>query len=250
MYYNGFGVNKDPAEAAKWWQKAAEQGHADSQFNLGLAYGNGLGVKQDPTEAVKWFLKAAEQGIPPAQYALGVMYGNGFGVKRDSTEAVRWYREAAGQGYKKAQKKLKELGVPLQEVRAEDKKEARVDDIKPSRAVSRKLSGKPLLTIQRLEVIPSKVLGGSEFKLLTEYTVHDEKKKRGKVSVIYGYRILKGGKSIFARKDIPLKKCVAGTTCVAIEGMTASEKRGTYTIIATLTYRGSVAEKKVGFRIE
>ena len=61
MYYYGYGVKQDYAEAVKWYRKAAEQGNAYAQFNLGNAYYNGNGVEQDYAEAVKWYQKAAEQ---------------------------------------------------------------------------------------------------------------------------------------------------------------------------------------------
>ena len=35
---------------------------------------NGEGVEQDFKEAVKWYQKAAEQGFAGAQYNLGAMY--------------------------------------------------------------------------------------------------------------------------------------------------------------------------------
>ena len=35
MYRNGQGVTQDNAEAVKWYRKAAEQGYAAAQFNLG-----------------------------------------------------------------------------------------------------------------------------------------------------------------------------------------------------------------------
>ena len=43
-------------------KKAAEQGHADAQYNLGLMYDYGGGVPEDDAEAVRWYRKAAEQG--------------------------------------------------------------------------------------------------------------------------------------------------------------------------------------------
>jgi TPR repeat protein len=43
-------------------RKAAEQGNADAQFNLAVAYENGAGVPKNLAEAAKWYLKAAEQG--------------------------------------------------------------------------------------------------------------------------------------------------------------------------------------------
>ena len=37
------------------YRKAAEQGHAPAQFNLGDMYRDGEGVPQDDVEAFKWF---------------------------------------------------------------------------------------------------------------------------------------------------------------------------------------------------
>lgn len=54
--------------------KAAEQGHADTQYMLGVMYQNGYGVKQDYAEARKWFNKAAEQGHETAQTMLKYFY--------------------------------------------------------------------------------------------------------------------------------------------------------------------------------
>ena len=53
---------QDYREAVKWFRKAAEQGHAGAQANLGFMYDRGWGVPEDDREAVKWFRKAAEQG--------------------------------------------------------------------------------------------------------------------------------------------------------------------------------------------
>ncbi len=38
---------QDYAETVKWYRKAAAQGQADAQNNLGFMYGNGQGVPQD-----------------------------------------------------------------------------------------------------------------------------------------------------------------------------------------------------------
>ena len=50
------------AQAAEWYRKAAEQGDAGAQFNLGHLYYDGQGVPQDYGEAVRWFRLAAAQG--------------------------------------------------------------------------------------------------------------------------------------------------------------------------------------------
>ncbi len=79
----------------KWFRKAAEQGVARAQFNLGAMYGRGQGVPQDYAEAVKWFRKAAEQGNAHAQTSLGFMYSKGRGVPQDYVQAHMWYTLAA-----------------------------------------------------------------------------------------------------------------------------------------------------------
>ena len=58
MYDQGRGVPQDDAEAGIWLRKAAEQGHANAQFSLGMRCANGRSVQQDDAEAVTWFRKA------------------------------------------------------------------------------------------------------------------------------------------------------------------------------------------------
>ena len=70
-------------------RKAAEQGDAEAQFNLGCMYDDGEDVPEDDTEAVKWYRKAAEQGHAGAQNNLGYMYEKGEGVSQEYTEAVK-----------------------------------------------------------------------------------------------------------------------------------------------------------------
>lgn len=79
-------------------QKAAEQGDAMAQFNLGVMYNTGLGVAQDYKQAVAWFRKAAEQGYAMAQLLLGMMYDNGMGVVQDNKLAYVWSSVSAANG--------------------------------------------------------------------------------------------------------------------------------------------------------
>ena len=109
-YDNGKGVTIDSDEAAKWYRKAAEQGHAEAQHELGHCYGYGRGVEKNYTEAVKWYKKAAEQGYAEAQHNLGWCYKFGsYGVEKNLTEAVKWYKKAAEKGNAYAQKALQRL---------------------------------------------------------------------------------------------------------------------------------------------
>ena len=51
---------------------------------------------------VNRFRKAAEQGNAKAQFNLGECYVHGTGVARNEVEAVKWYRKAAAQGHDRA----------------------------------------------------------------------------------------------------------------------------------------------------
>ena len=64
---NGEGVPKDAAKAVEWYTKAAEQGHADAQNNLGVMYDTGEGVPRDLVRAYVWFNLAAAQGDKDVQ---------------------------------------------------------------------------------------------------------------------------------------------------------------------------------------
>ena len=72
-------------------------------------YGTGSGVSRDDAEAIRWYRRAADQGDALAQSNLGWMYENGRGVQRDRVEAVRWYTRAADQGDSWAQEQLDRL---------------------------------------------------------------------------------------------------------------------------------------------
>ena len=102
MYSKGQGVEKNDAEAVKWFRLAATQRDALGQSNLGLVYANGQGVVQDYAEAVKWYRLAAAQGLAKAQSNLGAMYGKGQGVPMDDVRAHMWFNLAALKGNAKA----------------------------------------------------------------------------------------------------------------------------------------------------
>ena len=101
---------KEYEKAAECFRKAAEQGHARAQFELGACYSLGKGVSEDSAEALKWFRKAADQGHEYSCFMLGVYYECGKGgVEKDIAEAKKWYRRAAAHGNLKAYKKLEAL---------------------------------------------------------------------------------------------------------------------------------------------
>lgn len=103
------GIPQSLAKAVAWYCKAAEQGHAGAQYNLGLLYRNGKGVEQSFEQAAKWLRRAAEQGYAGAQYELGVLYQKGRGVEQSEQQMLYWYRQAAEQGHVNAKKQLAAL---------------------------------------------------------------------------------------------------------------------------------------------
>lgn len=84
--------------AFKEFSAAAEAGHANSQFNLGLMYEQGIGVDKDEKEAIVWYRKSAVQGNAFAQFNLAVLYENGRGTAVNFAQANEWYRKASLQG--------------------------------------------------------------------------------------------------------------------------------------------------------
>ena len=140
MYADGLGVEQNYAEALTWYRKAADQGCAAAQNNLGMMHRkgtekqweisaelikagattrnkiaqqqlrwmhqNGLIVEQSYAEALTWYRKAADQGHAYAQNQLGWMYRFGMGVEQNYAEALIWYRRAADQGHAFAQNQL------------------------------------------------------------------------------------------------------------------------------------------------
>ena len=95
-------MTQDHAQAVYWYRKAADQGLADAQIQLGNCYS----VMKDDAQAVYWYRKAADQGLASAQYNLGNCYYNGWGVTIDDTQAAYWFYKAAKQGDKYAKDRL------------------------------------------------------------------------------------------------------------------------------------------------
>ena len=79
----------------KWFRIDAEQGLAEAQYNLGVAYYNGQGVSKDYAESMKWFRMVAEQGHSAAQCILGINYSDGQVVPQDYMLAYFWASLAA-----------------------------------------------------------------------------------------------------------------------------------------------------------
>ncbi|MBL8519673.1 MAG: sel1 repeat family protein [Betaproteobacteria bacterium] len=141
-------IAKDEAAALRWLRRAASEGHAEAQAQLGYQYLMGIGVaksdrdaidwtrmavkannpmglanmgamhlmgnsmmRPDPKQAADFFRRAAALEHPRALQLVGEWTENGtLGFKRDVAAAKGYYRRAAKQGDAKAIAALKRLG--------------------------------------------------------------------------------------------------------------------------------------------
>jgi len=106
MYYDGEGTVQNYNVAFKWFEKAAKKGHVDAQFNVGLMCYDGKGIHKNYTKAFEWFKKSADQGLAKAQYNLGAIYYKGEGTTKNYKKAFEWTKKAANQGHAPAQYNL------------------------------------------------------------------------------------------------------------------------------------------------
>ena len=114
----------DGKQALKWYKLAADQGHAASEYAIGLLYFTGSpGISQNIPDAIEWYQRAAQRGLADAQNSLGVIYAEGHGVPVNLKEAVKWYTSAAEQGHAVSQANLATMyrygqGVKQDNIRA------------------------------------------------------------------------------------------------------------------------------------
>lgn len=97
-YARGQLINENWQEAERWYQKAANHGHAAAQFELGLEYSSGKHRATDYVEAAYWYRKAASQSLMKAANNLGVLYDQGYGVALDRNQAAVWFSKGAEGG--------------------------------------------------------------------------------------------------------------------------------------------------------
>lgn len=133
-YASGEGIEKNAALACKWLGAAAEQGHAEAQYQLAMWYEADDDVEKSPALAIHWLEKAvvqghakaqvrswehyrenlfgtgddargvklltklAEKGDLVAQGYLGRLYESGTGVRKDYKLALHWLGKAAALG--------------------------------------------------------------------------------------------------------------------------------------------------------
>lgn len=84
-------VRPNPERAYDMFNYAASYfGDPNAQYNLARLYLDGSGVEADPRQAARWFNLAAEKGHAPAQALLGELLINGQGVPVQRSRGLMW----------------------------------------------------------------------------------------------------------------------------------------------------------------
>ncbi|ODR89880.1 peptidoglycan-binding protein [Sinorhizobium alkalisoli] len=109
LYEKGAGVERDAARAKVLYLKAAEAGNASAIHNLAVMLASGRDGAPDFVEAARWFEKAANFGVRDSQFNLAVLYARGNGVAQSLEEAYKWFAIAARDGDKDAAEKRDEI---------------------------------------------------------------------------------------------------------------------------------------------
>ncbi len=109
LYHKGLGVKKNLDKALQLYRAASYQGHPEAQYNLGIAHIEGIGTDYDPVQAASYFEKAATQNVVEAAYNLGLLHENGLLGNVQLEEALFWYDYAAEKGNEEARQAKEQL---------------------------------------------------------------------------------------------------------------------------------------------
>lgn len=131
IYEAGQGVEKNTIMAKDLTERAARAGNRIAMHDLAIyyAYGNG-GVDVDMGMAAGWFEKAAERGVVDSQFNLAILFENGQGVRPSQSDAYFWYMVASSQGDQAAKARLQALDAIMAPADIEAAKE-RADNFNP-----------------------------------------------------------------------------------------------------------------------
>ncbi len=103
-YERGRGVARDLGLAELWYGRAAARGNVLAMHNLGSLHAakSTKNRQQSNRLAVVWFQKAAQYGLADSEYNLGLIMEKGLGVAANPVEAYKWYSLAAAAGDREA----------------------------------------------------------------------------------------------------------------------------------------------------
>ncbi|MDH7514270.1 MAG: tetratricopeptide repeat protein [Bacteroidota bacterium] len=118
-YLLGDGFPADTGKAAYWISKAADGRLVYAEYNYGLMLLNGWGAEWNPFEAFRRIKSAATRGMLEARHLLGMLYTEDLIVPRDWVEAERWIRSAADSGYRASKEVVDDISRRAERQRRE-----------------------------------------------------------------------------------------------------------------------------------
>ncbi len=109
-FQRGWDVREpDSLRALGYFQRAADMGHAESAWQVGMAHLRGAGVTASDALAYDWFVRAGEGGDVRGDVSAAYLLSHGRGTIEDDGEARRLYARAAEQGSAHALRGLGEM---------------------------------------------------------------------------------------------------------------------------------------------
>ncbi|WP_281613937.1 tetratricopeptide repeat protein [Flammeovirga sp. SubArs3] len=101
-----------PDKSDIYYQKyLGENGSAESDYQLGLAYKNGKEVDKDLKKSFDYFNRASKKDFPEADYELALFYKNGLLGIKDSRKAIHYLINASNHGVKPATDMLETMDI-------------------------------------------------------------------------------------------------------------------------------------------
>lgn len=110
-YLNGVGVEVDGDKAVYWYSLAAEKDDTEALCALAKICSDEKDKNFNPANAFALYNRAAEAGSSEGQFNAGLCCLNGFGAEKDFDRAVEFIKAAADNHSREAKKLLEELKV-------------------------------------------------------------------------------------------------------------------------------------------
>lgn len=95
IYFAGEGLKTDRKKGCVWFQKSADQGNAQAQFNYGYSL---MTDHKNDVDGSKYIKQSADQGYSNAEFRLGKYYETHKNLK----DAKKYYERAAAKGHETA----------------------------------------------------------------------------------------------------------------------------------------------------
>lgn len=108
QFYLGKNIAKSRDKALKWLSQAVNQDNVRAQYWLGRYYQH-YAKSKDNDQAFYWYLKAAQAGYPAAQYQMAMQYLKLKDNASNQHKAFLWMLNAALEGERAAQHQLVKL---------------------------------------------------------------------------------------------------------------------------------------------